>query len=77
MRVRVERWSKIRVAQQRLSSLDRFPHFCEQRRMCMPEQMPGNMWLFDPITRGRKHTEVWATSIVFCNRSIRFQRTAS
>ena len=54
----VERRSKIRMAQQRLRGLDRLSYFREQRRMGVPERVPRNTWLFDPITRRREHTVV-------------------
>jgi hypothetical protein len=52
MCVSIERRTKIRVPQQGLRGLDRLPHFRKQRRVCVPERVPRNARLFDPITCG-------------------------
>jgi hypothetical protein len=46
------------MAQQSLGGLDRLSYFRAQRCMRVPERMPRNAWLFDPIARRRKHAVV-------------------
>ena len=46
------------MAQQSLRGLDRLSDLRKQCCVRVPERVPGNTRLFDPITRGRKHAVV-------------------
>jgi hypothetical protein len=58
MSVQIESRRKIRMAELRLRSLDGLSHFPKKRRMRVPERMPRNAWLLDPVASWRKLTVV-------------------